>query len=357
MRTYGKKYIRNKFRAAGDQRTESRDGVLWEILEEDRKCRVKIEGSSTYVIADYPENIDAKPSWMKPGNAVRIIHRGGLRGHIEVAQSGITRPGTGPTLGNPADCVMSGCQLKAAGDMIVLVQAGEVRFSGTVYDTLAIPMESASLLLMGAYKYMVMGDVSEAYEVSAPAAGTFRIDLVVIGSDLVIDYVTGTAAATPVQPDTPSGHLLLGTILVPGECTEIIQTYLNRTYTVPAPAGFNITVTDDELSWAEPTTTITVEVRDQYCNALALGSGYGWYITLEFLYGNGTLTSADEGSSTTKIGQHAGLSGTSAEFTYTRDQLSTDSSPILQASLSRTGGDMVEITTITLLDNAGNIMP
>ena len=48
-----------------------------------------------------------------------------------------------------------------------------------------------------------------------------RIDLIVVGSDSVVDTVQGTPAATPAAPDVPSGHLGLARILVPTSDTSI----------------------------------------------------------------------------------------------------------------------------------------
>jgi hypothetical protein len=89
---------------------------------------------------------------------------------------------------------------------------------------------------------------------------------------------------------------------------------------------------DPDLAWNELSTTITVQVLDQYGNGIGQG-GNGWYITLEFAAGNGTISSVEEGSSTSKIGMHAGPNQSQATFTYTRDQLATDESPIFEAVL------------------------
>lgn len=84
MRTYGKRLIRGAADKATKQAAESRDAVLWDVLLTERVCRCKIQGSSELIIARFPQNWATVPEWAKPGQAVRIAHRGGIRGYIEV---------------------------------------------------------------------------------------------------------------------------------------------------------------------------------------------------------------------------------------------------------------------------------
>ena len=104
MRTYGKRLLRGAADKAVKQASESRDAVLWDILLNERVCRCKIQGSSEFVIARFPQNWASVPEWAKPGQAVRIAHRGGVRGYIEVVGFGraIPTPVSGSASPKPA---------------------------------------------------------------------------------------------------------------------------------------------------------------------------------------------------------------------------------------------------------------
>ncbi|MEM5769674.1 MAG: hypothetical protein AAGU32_15480 [Bacillota bacterium] len=138
MRTYGKRLIRGAADKATKQAAESRDAVLWDVLLTERVCRCKIQGSSELIIARFPQNWATVPEWAKPGQAVRIAHRGGIRGYIEVVGFGraIPTPVSGsatPTPDTPDNVILAGCLLKAMPQtpgMSVYVTTGRARFSG-----------------------------------------------------------------------------------------------------------------------------------------------------------------------------------------------------------------------------------
>lgn len=357
MRTYKQRFLRRQFSDMVDTRVESRDAILWDVIPNQRVCRVKIQGSDNLIIARYPENWRQIPEWLKPGNAVRIAHRGGVRGHIEVVGHGMTLPtavtgGTAaPAIATPADAVMSGCMVQAfdPAKMGVIVRSGTFRIGGIIYTLEGALMSAASPWLMGVTNLM-MGQVGGIFVVpTAPAAGKYRIDIIAVGTDLVIDYIAGSATAIPVQPDTPADHVLFGTILVSSGVTSIPQTCINRPLVPPAPATLGVTIADNELAWAELSTTITVKVYDQYGQLVDIGSGF---MTAEFLSGNGTL-SVDGSSSKTIVGTR--MTGSQAVFTYTRDKLATDVSPILKFTLEKTP-PLTGTGNITLLDSDGNEM-
>jgi len=178
---------------------------------------------------------------------------------------------------------------------------------------------------------------------------------VCVGTDGVIDYVPGTAAANPTKPALPGSHVRIGMyILVSGGATEITGADIGREYQAPSPGSVTVTPADADLSWSELSTTITVSVLDQYGNPIGLG-GNGWYITLEFAAGNGTISSAEEGSSTAKIGLHTGANQSQGTFTYTRNQLATDESPVFEAVLEINYA-LYGFGKIILRDAAGDLM-
>lgn len=357
MRTYKKRFLRRRMGDAVDARIESRDAILWDVIPNQRVCRVKIQGSNTLIVARYPENWRQTPEWLKPGNAVRIAHRGGVRGHIEVVGHGVTLPtavtggDASPTIPAPLDAVVSGGVLQAfsPSKMGVIVRTGAIRIGGTLYNMEGAIMDGASPWLMGDTN-LLMGQVAGIFVVpAAPASGKFRIDIIAVGSDLVQDYITGTISATPVQPDTPANHVLLGSILVPGGATTIEQTDINKPFVAPMPSSLTVAIADDELAWAELSTSLTVTVFDQYGQPINVGSGF---MTAEFMSGNGTL-SVDGTSSSTIVGTR--ITGSQAVFTYARDQLVTDVSPILKFTLEQQP-PIMSTGNIILLDSDGNEM-
>ncbi|OPY78227.1 MAG: hypothetical protein A4E65_02381 [Syntrophorhabdus sp. PtaU1.Bin153] len=322
-------FLRRRFEKITQQRVESRDAILWDIDTSQRTCRVKIQGSNELITANVPQNIESNPQWLKPGNAVRIIHRGGIRGYIEVAGHGTGIPTaiagvdvTPPEI-TPPDGTISGCSIlaTAVSSMVVLVTIGTIRIGGTTYTVGPVALDDTDYTLgYGG----VLGGIAGAVTINgAPAAGTYRIDIIVIGADLVIDYVADTAAAN-----------------------------INKVFQAPRPSSLTVVVADDELAWAETSTTITVTVYDQYGNTINPEGQY--CITCAFVDGNGTLhaESYDEGS-TTSISKYTSTS--SAAFTYVRDGLDPgDESPIFLITLDAYG--IGGSCYITLLSSSGAIM-
>lgn len=340
MKLYGKRFLKNTLRSPAYARNDLRDAIVWEINSSERYVRVKIQGSNELIVAYYPDAWGYTPDWLSEGRAVKIAHTCGTVGRIEIVGKGyyIPSPVSGemlPPIATGTDCVLSGCELRAVPNgarMAVQVLIGTYRISGTEYA-----LGPISMLYGDAYK---MGDGGAMETVAgvvpinaAPSAGQFRYDLVCIGADGVVDYVPGTAAATPAKQTLPGSHVQIGRyILVSGGATEITGADIGREYQAPAPATVTVTPTDADLAWDELSTTITVQVLDQYGNPIGQ-SGNGWYITLEIAAGNGTISSSEEGSSTAKVGMHAGANQSQATFTYTRDQLATDASPVFEAVL------------------------
>jgi hypothetical protein len=368
MRGYSKKLIRSRVQTALSRRSETRDAILWDVLPDQHYCRVKIQGSNELIIARYNENWEQTPQWLKAGNAVRVVHRGGVRGYIEIVGHGQNIPtaiagGTvTPPVVTPEDAIMSGMQAiaTAPNSMSILITEGTFRISGITYslENLGVLMAADSSLYMGTGVYMG-GELAGIIELdAAPTVGQFRIDLIVVGTDCVLDYVKGTAAASPTQPATPSGHLLVCTILVPGGVTAIPQNYINREFTVPVPAGLTITIDDDELEWDETEppvpeeTDINIVIIDQY------GNPY-WeenlYLTLSIIWGNGELWSNESGWNATQVGEYANTFRY-IDFKYRRGNLVTDTSPILQAQITLWASSLIAIGNITLLDSTGNVM-
>lgn len=362
MKLYGKRFLKNTLRSAAFARNDFRDAIVWEINSAQRYARVKIQGTNELIVAYYPDAWGYTPDWLSEGRAVKIAHTCGTIGRIEIVGKGyyVPSPVSGdvlPPVAVGADCILSGCELRAIPNgarMAVQVLIGTYRISGTEYV-----LGPISMLYGDAYKLGdggVMDTVAGVVAINAaPSAGSFRYDLVCVGTDGVIDYVPGTAAANPAKPALPGSHVRIGMcILVSGGATEITGADIGREYQAPSPGSVTVTPADADLAWSELSTTITVSVLDQYGNSIGLG-GNGWYITLEFAAGNGTISSAEEGSSMSKIGLHTGANQAQGTFTYTRDQLATDESPVFEAVLEINYA-LYGFGKIILRDAAGDLM-
>lgn len=354
MRTYGGRFLKNSVQRQVAARMESRDALLVSIDYVARKALVKIQGSSAMVVAHFPENMASAEAWLKPGNAVRISHTGGERGRIELMGHGATIPTLLPgdtTTITPTipDAVISGLMVIATGGMVVAVTTGSVRFDGTTTAIGEITLAESSVLPMNTEAYL--GEIAAAFTVpTAPAAGLFRFDIVVIGPDLMFDYVTGAAAATPVMPFVPADHLYCGHVLVAGAVTSITSGVVNASFATPAPVALTMTIADTDFAWEELSTTVTLTVIDQFGNPCAFGGGY---FVLTISHGNGIISGWGQSST---FGVSVRTTGPAVAFTYTRDQgyaWPADVSPTLHGYIGDT--NLSAIGSIILRDENGDI--
>ena len=198
--------------------------------------------------------------------------------------------------------------------MKVMVTIGAVRLTNVIYTIGPMSMGEGDYVEMGAG--VSINEIAAILDIDpAPPAGYFRYDIVVIGSDLAFDIIKGSDFTTvATMPDVPSGHLLIGKILLCGGMTYIRQTDIDRDF-VLSPQ-FIMEIADDDLAWDELSTTITVSVFDQ-CGGPMYQTGDGWYITLSFVFGNGSISIGGQSSNST-LSAYTGASSNSLTFTYTR---------------------------------------
>lgn len=360
MRLYGNRFIKKSLKDHADTRIETRDAIVWSVDNDLRIASVKIQGSNQLIRAYYPENWEQTPSWLKPGNAVRITHTGGNRGRIELVGHGQFVPtplsgAAGPTLPTGEDAIITGLpvvQIPYGDWMRVMVNIGTVRFSGTTYTRDAISMAEGDYFTMAMGGFM--NEVAGVLPIdTAPAAGSSRYDLIAIGSDLLFDVVKGTASSNPVMPDVPSGHLKCGHVLLYAGMTKIVQSDINKYFSEPVPTILSMTIADEDLAWAELSTTVTIAIKDQYGNPIYIAAP-GWGMTLAITAGNGKVSIGSQ-ESTSSISEHTGASSNQIVFTYTRDQLDPgDVSPTLVATID--GYPLSVTKRILLRDIDGNPM-
>ena len=333
MKLYGRKFFRRAMDQEAQYRRETRDGIVWEHLPDQRLCRVKIQGSNEHVVAWYPENWEKTPVYLKPGNAVRIAHVGGIRNRIEIVSHGLTVPspvagGIFPDMGVGANYWVSGGGLLAteSDSLRVQILPGVARIGGVNYDlsfdpTMGDPMEMGDGVVMGSG--IGIGEIDappDFYDTEwGEDIAKFRYDAFVVGIDGVIDYLKGAETfgtsgppyynpIMPEKPTIPGNHLLIGDyILVHSGMTEIVQSDVGRTFSMPRPFRLEMDITDPTMTIHVPNyrpappyypvpvptnTGVTIVMTDQYGNPAPRPGGGSYLFTFSFIgwqSGNGVI--------------------------------------------------------------------
>lgn len=365
MRLYGKKNIRRLVDRRAKNRQEMRDGIIWQV--EENTCRVKLQGSDTMVIAHFPRNQKELPLWLRRGNAVKIVHRDGIRGYIEVIGEGRTVPtptsgGTFPDVGGLADCIISGLVITATSpaSLSVKISAGTYRIDSVIYEMEEVTggyiiMNDPAPMTMGVIPYVMAGQVY--YELgAAPASGYFRYDILVIGTDSDVDLIEGVAATSdPAMPDTPVDHVLIGHVLRIGGESTVTSERIYETYEAPYPMELVIP-SGLSLAWSvvidNPEINFLVSIKDQFGDYISSASG--WVLRLTKLAGTGDIWSADSGYHASEVQQDL-VSLYQYTFKYRRDQTqSPEISPYLQVVLEEANSPVYGFERIQLLDSNGD---
>ncbi len=319
MRTYGGRLINSFTRKilAGGQ--ELRDAIVWDVDATNKYCRVKIQGSDTLIRAYYNNNWECTPQWLKPGNSVRISQPGGNKGRIEVIGHGILLPtaipgGTAsPTATTPGDTIIEGlgCYATDPAGMAVDIAPGSYRLDGLVYELGAIEMPRTDLEMP--LENMTMGGSAGAVYFDAASAYYFRYDIIVAGTDGIAHVVKGTnVTGEPTMPALPADHILINWVLIYPGMTTITQADIGRKYLASRVSELRVEIEDAELELTDLTTYITISMRDQYGNVVFYP---GYFVTIEFTAGNGTLS---HGGSSSTSSLTVNFTGTTS-ITYTRD--------------------------------------
>ncbi len=365
MRTYRRNFIKKALNDSTKRSKESRDGVIW-YVDSDSSCRVKIQGTDNLVTAHFPRNQKARPSWMRPGNAVRIIHRGGTRGYIEVAGQGraIPQPSLGNALPNPGitgDGIIEGMLTTATeppGNSVTITN-GSYRINGIIYYFTGtglgyVLMKDPATMTMGDYPVTKMG-ISLYYLDPAPAVGYFRYDILVIGNDQMIDYIKGgEVTSNPVMPDVPTNHILICSILRIGADTVVENSRIGMKWTTPKVTQVEL-VYDPDFYWDfgddTPEMDIQIKIKDQYGHSIS--TVVYTRISLQKLFGTGKVWSESTGYHDTYVQQI--ITGSSYTFKYERNQLaSPEIYPHLLFTLDSSPELYAEASDIVLYDDQGD---
>ena len=351
MQLYGGRIFDRGLERRRRKQSESRDAIVWDIDDANKLVRCKIQGSNEYVLCHYPRNSHTLPEFCKRGNSVRIAHKGGLRGYLEITGHGraIPSPVSGaqfPTPNTPTDAVISGGEVVQYSGMTVWVYPTTVRIDGVLIEMVivdSIIMDTPGPMTMGAASTYLMGAGAGAYLTlaAAPAAGQFRYDLIVVGTDGVAEVVQGSAAAVPVMPATPADHVKLAHVLVYGGMTTVEDHWINALHEVRHPWTIEFTLASvvgsgtiqngNEFVWHltddTPHVSLTATVKCQY------GWAYSAVQTLTFslVGGTGGISATTSGFGSSNVVKS--INGSQAIIYYERDQTETERSPSINCSI------------------------
>jgi len=367
MRLYGRQFSNRYIEKKLKPRTETKDAIIFDVDWNAYVCKCRIQGSDEYINAHFPRNQATIPAWMKRGNAVRVLHRSGVRGHIEVVGNGgaIPTPMPGspshPSSATAMDGIISGLNVTSLGGLDVTISPGTYRINGIIYTSggneagYPTMVESTPEMTMTEiYPPADMGDpaglndesdppwiMSEAdppailgssggvFTLDSIADGQFRYDTFQIGTDGIIDYVKGTAAlSNPVKPVISGSHVQIGRYILVynfGGEEGIGDDNIGLGYTDPHHASLTITAIS-EMAWAEgadyPETTITVQVINQYGYNISGARTF----TAQMVLGTGWIYSSESGYQEDIAVVTTGTG--SAQFKYRRDQESVPTNPV-----------------------------
>lgn len=364
MRLYGKKNIRRLVDKRSSKRQEMRDAILWDVSGQ--TGRIKIQGSNELIIAHFPRNQRETPVWMRGGNAVRVVHKNGVRGYVEIVGEGRSIPtpvsgGSFPDIGTISDGILSGLVVTSTTvpSTNVEVSAGTYRIDGVIYlmDEVTggyIVMDDPAPMVMGDLPFVLNGQVS--YDLGAsPAAGYFRYDIIVAGTDGNLNLINGDEVTSdPVMPAVPVDHILVDFVLRVGGEETILMGRIGELYETSYAVSLDMPE-DLELSWSfvidDPTINFTVTVKDQYGNSIS--SSDGWVMTLTKLFGTGEVWSLQSGWDEDEVSQNL-ISENTYTFVYRRDQTaSPEYRPYIQVAVTGGRSTLLGFEGITLLDDSG----
>jgi len=390
MKLYGKNFADKAIKKRTRVRTESRDAILWNIDWVNRICNVKIQGSNELVAAHFPQNLAALDPFMKEGNAVRIAHRGGIRGFIEVIGHGMAIPtpvagATHPTTSGLADGVITGMQVWADDpiSMDVQIEDGTYRIDGLTYslsggafgvfmsttdpiimtdpyapaimgdaDITEFIMTATDPITMSEdYTEATMGDVYDTYTIDAPPGGNqLRYDTFYVGIDGIIHYLKGTAASSsPTKPAIPADNVQIGEyILIWTGMTEVTGQNIGMEYEVPTPSDITITATSP-MPWLTVEENVVISIVNQY--GWAISKTYN--ATLQLIMGTGEIWSAQTGYHSSLVTQQ--FNGSGYTFKYSRGEVASrgpETSPYMFVQIAEY--NISTFKRIILIDSFGN---
>lgn len=356
MKLYGKKFANKYVNKQVERKTETKDGILWSIDEVNYRCSVAVEGGSELVVAHYPRNWKDKPYWLKIGNAVRILHRAGVRGYVEVIGEGrAIRSGARPQASTPVDIIVTGGEIAATtpSSYSLTVTPGTVRINGNIYafsvedQTGSLLMEDPANATMGSSSQL-MGEYTYNIQLDPPPQWNyFRYDLIEVGTDGVVSVVTGVAVFNdPVKPAVSAEHVQIGdyilvqNINIDGSASTVENYQIGAEWTTREIKFLGLSSDWTTLHPWPPDhvsenvgpgyNIVNVKTMDQYYHPIDV-STYPPYggptVTLRLVHGEGAIqvwdgeqSSYEDIANATKV-RSAYMTGEEINFTYFRNFL------------------------------------
>lgn len=347
---YKKKLIRDKMRKEVQKRVETMEGILWEIYPTSKTCRVRIQNTQKLLIARYPENLNLRPDFLKPGNAVKLLHTSGNVNKLEVIGHGQLIPtetsaALFPVVDSGPNVVLSGMQIRTneVPKMEVWIETGTYRINNVVYTLDPMTMSESNQVTMDSA--VPMDGYAGSITIAVAHSTLFRIDLITVGTDGVITKTQGTASATPVMPTAPLNHVIIGWVLIPPGTTAITDDLINMNYIDPFVSQISIVESKNPLTISDTQCNITVTVRDQYNNPI---TGINWGLEATFDSGNGLI---DDKISNIR---NTGRNGSTVTFVYKRHPTEINVSPIIRVTLLQ-NTDIMKLLFLQLLDELGQL--
>jgi hypothetical protein len=367
LRSAADKLIRRK--------RESLDGVIYSIDDDTNTVNVRIQGDRTRnIVAHYPQNWGKRPQFLRVGQAVRLLHKSGVNGYLEVAGYGRSIPQYMYSYASATyvDTVVDGLKLDTWIDpsnptvgagMNITVDTGTFRIGGSVIALEGLDMDDSNVVMDNG-AVLMDGDTTTVVPISkpdAPSSGTdqnFQYDLLVVGADGVIDVVEGPLSiaemddsgltmdstktmsdSTPVKPAVPADHLLLGSVLLWSDMGDALSvSNLNAVYSPQRYASFRVEVDDVDIrrQYGETGTYITAYIIDQYDHPWSWTTRFTWTVTI---VGGGGRVGLTPASATTTSFVHYVNDVSFTFYYYSNMPLATDhtDSPVIQITVSPLG--------------------
>jgi hypothetical protein len=375
MKLLNKKIINTKTQKQISRAKESQFGKIVAIDNANHVAIVRIQGTQKDIRIPWSRNFYTKPKFVRINNSVEIKHVKGNPHRFEIVGNGtkLNTPVDGSSLladlPSSSNTIISGMVVTSEGGMTVKVDYGSYRVGGTIYNLSGIFLGNGAMPVMGE-DTPLMGQAGGLIELNAaPNAPNYRMDILSVGSDGVIDYTAGVEAENyPVIPTVEANHVLITTILVPYGITGITNALIGVTWREVYLAQFILTVPELDSDWttitnppdtlptSEKQVVCTVSLLNQYGNPL-----FGTYaVSVEIEQGNGILNPASDNSTSITFN----ITNGSKTFVYERggiDGLAVlgtplDSSPMFKATLLSNTNNIV-YSYLLLHDSAEEPMP
>jgi hypothetical protein len=233
MKLYGRRFADRYMDRKTRKTAETRDAILWALDHNSNTAQVKIQGSGKLLTAHFPRNWKRTPYWAKPGQSVRILHRTGVRGYVEVIGEGraIPTPVEGaqlPPVSPPPDRVVAGGDIYigtgAATPSTAYITGTTYQIDGDYYELCGgqgaplgdeypegLGYMGGGQPMDGCWSHVTLDDIGTCF---------IRYDALAVGVDGVLDYIKGLAVVGtnsgvghpdgPVKPTIPTGHVQIG---------------------------------------------------------------------------------------------------------------------------------------------------